>query len=327
MELIRGRHNLKYSHRGCVATIGNFDGVHLGHQRLIFQLQKVATELQLPSCIITFDPLPHEYFVGSQQVQSRLTYFREKIHALANFNIDRVLMLKFNKGLSSLSAEEFIQAILFEGLRVHHLIVGDDFKFGKGRSGTFNTLVKSGKVLNFTVTSTDSFCIKGERVSSTRIRNHLHNGEFEEAAFLLGRPYTMEGRVVYGKQLGRTLGYPTANILLKRRKTPVHGIFVVEVTDDAQRKHFAMASLGERPSVDGGGETLLEVHLFDFNENLYGQHLKIFFLHKIRDEAKFASLKELTQAIASDEAISRHWFAHNQIRDIRQESPKPCDLS
>ncbi|CAG0878798.1 unnamed protein product [Cyprideis torosa] len=314
MELIRGIHNLKTDHRrkaGCVATIGNFDGVHLGHQELFRQLTATADKLNLASCIISFDPLPHEFFAKPEDIQARLTYFREKIHAIANYNPDEVLILRFDGTLANLEAQEFIDRILVKGLDLRHLIVGDDFKFGRGRKGDFSTLLEAGKQHNFKVVPTETVSLNGKRVSSTLIRTHLQNGELELAAQLLGRPYSMEGRVVYGQQLGRELGYPTANILLKRHKTPVHGIFVVEVVNESGKCFAGMASLGERPTV-GAGETLLEVHLFGFNANLYGQHLKVVFLHKIRDEQHFDSLDELILAIRSDEEISRKWFEKNQ---------------
>ncbi|MCB1756967.1 MAG: bifunctional riboflavin kinase/FAD synthetase [Gammaproteobacteria bacterium] len=313
MELIRGQYNLRPVHRGCVATIGNFDGVHLGHQQLFRQLDRAANTLALPSCIITFDPLPHEYFAAPEHIQARLTYFREKIHAIERHAPDRILILRFDEKLASLEADDFIRQILLDGLDVRQLIVGDDFRFGKNRQGNFQTLVETGKTAGFSVTPTDTFCVDGQRVSSTRVRDFLKNGQLEQAAALLGRPYSMEGRVVYGRQLGRSLGYPTANILLKRHKTPIHGIFVVEVIDEHGEHFPGMASLGERPTV-GGGETLLEVHLFDVTINLYGKHLKTVFLHKIRDEQHFSSLEELTGAIRSDEKISRRWFEMHHDR-------------
>ena len=311
MELIRGLHNIQPKHHGCIATIGNFDGIHLGHQQLIKQLNRVAKNHRLPSCIITFDPLPHEFFVKPEQSQSRLTHFREKFHTISDLGADRMLMLKFNQALANLDAKDFIQKVLINSLGIKHLIVGDDFQFGKGRSGNYELLQQEGKTAGFSVSPTETYCIDSSRVSSTRIRQHLHAGELAQAEQLLNRPYAMEGRVVYGRQLGRTLGYPTANILLKRRKTPLHGIFVVEVSDEQGKTYPAMASLGERPTVEGAGKTLLEAHLFDFDGDLYGQHLKTTFLHKIREEEKFDSLEALTAAIASDEKISRHWFENN----------------
>ncbi len=311
MELIRGIYNLGRCHKNCVATIGNFDGVHLGHQRLFQQLQESARKRNLPSCIVTFDPLPHEYFSRKEDIQSRLTYFREKIHAIAAFNPDRILLLRFNDTLANLSADSFVQDVLVKGLRVHHLIVGDDFRFGRHRHGDFQLLQAAAEQFDFSVSPTETFRVDDKRVSSTRIREYLKSGSLTQAAKLLGRPYSMEGRVVHGKQLGRTLGYPTANILLKRHKAAVHGIFVAQVTTENQMTYQAMASLGERPTVDGGGETLLEVHLLDFDRDLYKQHLKTVFLHKIRDEEKFSSLEQLTDAIGADETLTRDWFKQN----------------
>ncbi|MDO6460582.1 bifunctional riboflavin kinase/FAD synthetase [Granulosicoccaceae sp. 1_MG-2023] len=309
MELIRALHNLRPEHRGCVATIGNFDGVHLGHQTLIRRLREEAAARELPACVISFDPLPHEYFARGQDFQARLTYFREKYHAIAALGPERFLLLRFDQQLASMSPADFIRTILVEGLGVRHLIVGDDFRFGKKRAGDYATLSDAGEHYGFSVAPTDTVCVDNIRVSSTRVREHLHAGDFAGAARLLGRPFAIEGRVIYGKQLGRELGYPTANIQMKRHKTPVHGIFVVEVETADGQHHYGMANLGERPSVDSDGRTLLEVHLFDFRGNLYGQHLKTVFLHKLRGEQAFASLAELKAAIARDEQNARQWLA------------------
>jgi riboflavin kinase/FMN adenylyltransferase len=308
MELIRSLHNLKPHHQGCVATIGNFDGVHLGHQQLLKDLKDAGQQHKLPSCLITFDPLPHEFFSPTSSLQARLTHFREKIHAIEQHTApDRILLLRFNQQLANLDASTFIQQLLVKSLGIKHLIVGDDFRFGRQRCGSFQTLVEAQQRYGFTVSPTETYCIDNQRVSSTRIRKHLLAGQLDQAALLLGRAYAMEGRVVYGKQLGRTLGYPTANILLKRKKTPLHGVFVVNVINESGESFKGMASVGERPTV-GGKETLLEVHLFDLNKNLYGQHLKTVFLHKIREEKKFSSLDELKAAIHLDELTARRWF-------------------
>lgn len=309
MELIRALHNLRPAHHGCVATIGNFDGVHLGHQELIRRLRQEAARHAMPACVISFDPLPHEFFARDQRFQARLTYFREKYHAIAALGPERFMLLKFDEALASMSPGDFVKDILVDGLGIRHLIVGDDFHFGKKRAGDYNTLVDAGERYGFSVAPTETVCVDGIRVSSTRVREFLHAGDFDSATRLLGRPFAIEGKVIYGKQLGRELGYPTANIQMKRHKTPVHGIFVVAVETEDGRQHYGMANMGERPSVDSDGQTLLEVHLFDFSGQLYGQHLKTVFLHKLRGEAAFACLDELKAAIAKDEQDARQWLA------------------
>ena len=312
MKLIRGLHNLSGISSACVATIGNFDGVHLGHQRLFKHLLDSADAHGLPSCVITFSPLPHEYFAPPDLVKARLTRLREKYTLIRDYGIDQFLLLGFNRQLANLSADEFVDRILVDGLGIKDLIVGDDFRFGRKRLGDFDCLLRHGQAKDFTVRPTPTVELGGKRVSSTRIRHHLENGELSQAAELLGRPYHMEGRVVYGRQLGRQLGYPTANILLKRRKTPLHGIFVVRVIDQHGNTYAAMASLGERPTI-GAGDTLLEVHLFDFQGNLYGQHLKVEFLQWLRAEQKFDSLAALTAAIQQDEHNARTYFQRNPL--------------
>ena len=308
MELIRALHNLRPAHHGCVATIGNFDGVHLGHQELIRRLRSEAADRDVPACVISFDPLPHEYFAKDRHYQARLTYFREKYHAIAALGPERFMLLKFDENLASMPPGRFIKDILVDGLGIRHLIVGDDFHFGKKRAGDFTTLVDAGERFGFTVAPTETVCVDNIRVSSTRVREFLHAGDFDGAARLLGRPFAIEGKVIYGRQLGRELGYPTANIQMKRHKTPVHGIFVVAVETANGQRHYGMANMGERPSVDSDGQTLLEVHLFDFSGSLYGQHLKTVFLHKLRGEQAFGSLDALKAAIVKDEQDARAWL-------------------
>lgn len=228
MQLIRGMHNLRAEHRGCVATIGNFDGVHLGHQAVIGQLAEKASELHLPSVLITFEPQPLEYFAPAK-APARLTRFREKVQALRRFSVDRLLVLPFNARLAQMRAEAFIEDLLVEGLGVHYLVVGDDFRFGKDRAGDFAMLQGAGERHGFQVVNMHTFAIDGERVSSTRIRSALTRGDMAMAERLLGRSYRMSGRVAHGEKLGRQLGFPTANIHIHRKATPLQGIFVVEV--------------------------------------------------------------------------------------------------
>lgn len=306
MELIRGLHNLRPAHRGCVATIGNFDGVHLGHQAVIGQLAERADEMCLPAVVITFEPQPLEYF-APDKVPSRLTRFREKIQALRRYAIDRVVCLPFNQKLASLTYQEFIQRILVDGLDVKYLVVGDDFRFGKGREGHFEHLLEAGKQYGFQVVNMHTFSINEERVSSTRIRHALEQGDMTQAEQLLGRDYRMSGRVAHGEKLGRELGYPTANIHIHRKVSPLQGIFVVEVYGLDIEPLAGVASIGTRPTVDGT-KVILEVFLFDFNQDIYGKHLQVSFLHKIRDEERFASLEVLKDKIAEDVEKAKTFF-------------------
>lgn len=307
MELIRGLQNIRPKHHGCVATIGNFDGVHLGHQAVLGQLAEKSAELCLPTTLITFEPQPMEYF-APQKVPPRLTRFREKILALQRYSVDRVCCLAFNRKLSSLSAEDFIKQILVDKLGVKYLVVGDDFRFGANRGGTFTTLVAAGKQYGFQVVSMHTFEIDGARVSSTRIREALEQGDMQSARQLLGRNYRMSGRVAHGEKLGRELGFPTANIHLHRHASAVQGIFVVEVFGLDREPIQGVASVGTRPTVNQT-KALLEVFLFDFNQEIYGRHLQVSFLKKLRDEAKFDSLELLVEQIQTDVEQAQAYFA------------------
>jgi len=308
MELIRGLHNLRKRHHGCVATIGNYDGIHLGHQAVIGQLADEAARLGLPAVVITFEPQPMEYFLPDK-VPARLTRFREKIEALRRFAVERVLCLGFNRQLAAMTADEFIQHILVRGLGIRYLVVGDDFRFGKDRTGDFQTLVAAGEQHGFQVVNMHTFAIEGERVSSTRIRLAMQQGDLKLAEQLLGRDYRMSGRVVHGAKLGRQLGFPTANIFLHRKASPLQGIFVVEVYGLEGEPLPGVASLGTRPTVDGK-RVLLEVYLLDFDRDIYGKHLQVSFLHKLRDEEKFDSLEALKDKIAEDVQQTRDFFAN-----------------
>jgi riboflavin kinase/FMN adenylyltransferase len=306
MELIRGLHNLAPRHRGCVATIGNFDGVHLGHQAVIGQLAEKARALKLPSVVVLFEPQPQEFFQG-KQAPPRLTRLREKLLALRRFDVDRVLCLRFDARLAGLSADAFIRDILVEGLGVHYLSVGDDFRFGKGRRGDFRLLADAGSEHGFEVAPMGTFTLDDGRVSSTRIREALASGDLAQAARLLGRPYQMCGRVAHGDKRGRTIGIPTANLHLHRQVVPLKGVYVVEVFGLGPRAVAGVANIGTRPTVDGT-RTLLEVHLFDFNQDIYGHYLDVAFLAKLRDEQRFASFDELKARIFRDVDEARAWL-------------------
>ena len=307
MELIRGFHNLQPHHRGCVATIGNFDGVHLGHQAVLGQLAEAAGRLNLPTVVITFEPQPQEYF-GAAAEAPRLTRLREKLQALRRYSVDRVVCLPFNDKLANLSADDFIRHLLVEGLGVKYLVVGDDFRFGHERLGDFAMLKQAGEKHGFQVVSMHSFQVDGERVSSTRVREALAKGAMQTAGKLLGRNYRMSGRVARGDQRGRQMGFPTANIYLHRQATPVRGVFAVEMFGVEGEPVEGVANVGIRPTIDGT-RCLLEVHLFDYSADIYGQYVEVVFLHKLRDEVRFASLDALIQQIGLDAEAARTFFA------------------
>ncbi len=309
---IRGLHNLRPWHRGCVATIGSFDGVHLGHQAILRQLRQAANAHGLPSVVIVFEPQPHEFFSGDK-APARLMRLREKVQALFAAGLDRVLCLQFNQALRSLSAQAFIERILVQGLGIRHLVVGDDFRFGCDRSGDFALLQNAGQQWGFSVSDTCTLLLHGERVSSTRIRGLLEQGKFSAAEELLGRPYSISGRVTYGQQLGRKLGVPTANIHLRRYRSPLQGVFAVSL-QLADRTYPGVANVGVRPTVSGSNKPILEVHLFDFAEAIYGSSVSVTFYRKLRDEQKFASLEALQTQLQIDIAQARNYFnLQNQV--------------
>lgn len=313
MEFIRGLHNLRPEHRGSVATIGNFDGVHLGHQAVLGELAEKAAQLRLPTTAIVFEPQPQEYFAGDR-APARLMRLREKLQAFQRLAVDRVLCLYFNESLASMPAEDFIRRVLVEGLDIRYLAVGGDFRFGHRRAGDIDTLTRAGDRYGFQVATMHTVSIDAERVSSTRVRRALAAGDLATAEKLLGRPYRMSGRVVHGDKRGRELGVPTANIYLHRRNSPVHGVYAVEVFGVPGEPRPGAANVGTRPTV-GGTRTLLEVHVIDFDESLYGKHVRVDFLHKIRDEERFASLKILKEYIQRDIVQAREFFARLAGRD------------
>ncbi|KQQ60579.1 MULTISPECIES: bifunctional riboflavin kinase/FAD synthetase [Pseudomonas] len=306
MQLVRGLHNLRPQHRGCAATIGNFDGVHRGHQAILARLRERARELGVPSCVVIFEPQPREYF-SPQTAPARLARLRDKVQLLADEQVDLVLCLAFNKRLSQLSASEFVDTILIDGLGVKHLEVGDDFRFGCDRAGDFDFLTQAGSLQGFTVEAAQTVELDGQRVSSTQVRKALAAADFERAEQLLGRPFCIEGRVLHGQKLARQLGWPTANVQLKRRRVPLTGVYLVSVDIDG-KTWPGVANIGVRPTVAGDGSAHLEVHLLDFAGDLYGRHLTVAFHHKLRDEQRFASLEALKSAIDADVAAARaHW--------------------
>ena len=304
MDLVRGVHNIRDRHCGCVATIGNFDGVHAGHQAVLERLRAVGWRHQLPAVVITFEPYPAEYFQG-EGAPARLTSLREKWRLVRDLGADRLICLHFNGRLANMSAADFVDDILVRQLGIRHLIVGDDFRFGRGREGDFAFLRQAGDRHGFDVESTPTYELDGERVSSTRVRCALAEGRLDEAERLLRRPYAVTGRVVHGDKLGRQLGYPTANLRF-RRPPPLRGIFAVEV-EGVDGSRFGVASLGTRPTVEGT-RTLLEVYLFDFSAELYGQVITVVFRRLLREERRFDSVDALAEQIGRDADAAREYF-------------------
>lgn len=307
-SIIRGLINVPATQRSCVVTIGNFDGVHLGHQALLARVKEQARFKGVPAIAIVFEPQPAEFFAQQQAVVPRLTRWREKFHALARCGMDSVLVLRFNAKLAQLSADEFVRTILQQGLAVQHVIVGDDFRFGKGRQGDIDFLKQVGAQYGFSAEAMPSVLIENERVSSTRIRLALAQGDHVLAARLLGRPYSMEGRVVRGDQRGRSIGFPTANIYLHRQATPVQGVYVVRMQGLAQSSLPGVANVGIRPTV-GGTRSLLEVHLFDFDQDIYGKQVRIEFCEKLRDEKRFDNFDLLKEQIWKDAEQAKKYFS------------------
>ncbi len=308
MELIRGLHNLRPVYRGCVATIGAFDGVHLGHQRVIGHLLEQARALDLPSVVIVFEPLPRE-FLCPAEAPPRLMSFREKFAALAALGVDRVLRIRFDAALQVRTARDFVDDVFVAGLGVRYLVLGDDFRFGRDREGDAGFIREQGLRHGYQTVSTPTVAFDGERISSTRVRQALAAADFELAAALLGRPYAMSGKVVFGRQLGRTLDFPTANLALHRLRSPLTGVFAVEVDGAGLEGAFGVANVGTRPTLEDGLRANLEVHLLDRHCDLYGKHIRVTFRHKLREEQKFDSVALLRDQIGRDAAAARAWLA------------------
>lgn len=289
-----------------VLAIGNFDGVHLGHAALVRQLADAAGRLQLVPTVLTFEPHPREFFVPAS-APARLSTLREKLELLADAGAAQAMICPFNAAFAALSADEFVEQVLVRSLQVKHLIIGDDFRFGRARVGDFAFLQSAGKRFGFTVEAMQSVTVDGERVSSSAVRAALAAGDMERAVRLLGRPYIVDGQVTHGDKMGRQLGFATANIRIKHNPLPMTGVFVVQVSGLGDKPLPGVANLGIRPTV-GGTRPLLEVHLFDFNRDIYGAHISVRFVHKLRCEQRFPNLDALKAQIAADAAAARAFF-------------------
>lgn len=315
MQLIRGLHNLNRFkgnlQGGCVLTIGNFDGVHLGHQQVLQAVTEKAKALNLPSVVMIFEPLPIEFF-APDKAPVRLMNLREKLQAFQSTDVDYVLCVRFNQAFSSLTAEEFVKQILLEGLNIKHLVVGDDFRFGKQRQGDFEFLQQAGQQSGFVVEDMPTFGVEAQRVSSTRIRaalarDGMQQPDLHEVKRLLGKAFRFDGRVIHGQKLGRTIGFRTLNLNPKRIQMPVQGVFAVSVDGIAEKPWPGVANLGLRPTVDGIRPSI-EVHLFDWNQDVYGKHVGVTLEKFIRPEMKFSGIDELKQQIAVDAEQAKVFF-------------------
>lgn len=289
--------------RGSVATIGSYDGLHLGHRKLLDTVLALAGADGLTSIVMSFEPTPREFFSAAQP-PARLMRFREKFDALAAYGVELFFCPRFDAGMRNMAADAFIRRLLVHAMNVRHLVIGDDFRFAAGRRGTVDELRRAGRALGFEVHQVPSVMMDGERVSSTAIREALGAGEMTHAARLLGRPYSMSGKVVRGDDLGKTLGFPTANVDLRRRRSPVMGIFATRVRGLSEQPLDSVASVGTRPTF-GGTKPLLEVHIFDFDEQIYGRYIHVDFIARLRNEEKFEDEQALVEQMHRDAARAR----------------------
>ena len=310
MQVIRGLKNWPAAslpgEGATVVTIGNFDGAHLGHQAMFELTRHMADKTQLPATVISFEPLPHEYFTPETSLnQPRLQGLRDRVCSMADAQMDRLLLLRFDNELAQMPAEEFVEKILLHTVRATHIVIGDDFRFGHQRKGSFEALQNLSKRFDFSVEQSPTRLHDAQRVSSTRVREQLLAGELAKAAELLGRPYRISGRVIHGEKVGRQLGFPTANVALGKLNPALRGVFAVWATHIESGERFAaVANLGERPTV-GGRKLLLEVHAFDQSPDWYGAHLAVDFMGQLRQEKRFDSLDELKTQIALDADAAR----------------------
>ena len=306
MKLIRYLPDEAVFPTGCALTIGNFDGVHAGHQMVLAELMGEAAASGLQTVVMCFEPQPIEYF-RADDAPARISTARDKIEQLSALGVNALYLVRFNAALANMSAEQFVQ-MLVQQLNIKKLIVGDDFCFGKNRQGNFDYLTVAGKKFGFSVQRSNSFKIDNERVSSTLIRNAFEKGQLEKAAIYLGRRYNMSGRVIHGQKRGRELGFPTANVRVKNRKTPLQGVFAVTIRLESGLLYKGVANVGTRPSIEDVSTVLLEAHLFEFSGNLYGQRVVVTFEKKLRDEKKFESLDQLTEQILMDSTQAKKHF-------------------
>ena len=311
MKVFRGIPNAE-ARAPCALAIGNFDGVHRGHQALLARMREAAAGLGLDAAVMTFEPHPREFFArlagDLSKAPTRIANLRDKLQSLTNAGIDRVVVEHFNAHLAGLSPQDFIEKVLVQGLHVKWLMVGEDFRFGAKRAGNVAMLVEAGKRLGFQVETLPTVMNSGARISSSAIRHALATGDFDQAKQLLGHPYTISGHVIHGKKLGRTIGFPTMNLRVAHKRPALSGIFVVQVHGLAEQALPGVASLGVRPTVDDSGRVLLETYVFDYAQECYGKLIRVEFLKKLRDEEKYIDLPTLTAAIEHDALDARAYF-------------------
>jgi len=304
----------------CALTIGNFDGVHLGHQALLTQVRQAADRLNLAASVMTFEPHPREFFAmragDPSKAPTRISNLRDNMHAMALAGMDNIIVEHFNATFAAQSPYEFIEKVLVQGLHVKWLMVGEDFCFGARRAGNVDLLRQAGVQFGFDVSTLPTVTSAGTRISSSAVRDALARGDFAQTLALIGHPYTVSGHVIHGQQLGRTIGFPTLNLRLVHQRPAAHGVFVVQVHGLADHPLPAVASLGVRPTVEDAGRVLLETHVFDYQENCYGKLVQIEFLHKIRDELKFPDMSSMTAAIHNDADFARAWFRQHGISTV-----------
>lgn len=311
MKVFRGLPNLA-SRAPCALTIGNFDGVHRGHQALLARVREAASRMGIEAAVMTFEPHPREFFArlagDLSKAPTRIANLRDKLQSLSNAGIDRVIVEHFNAHFAAMSPQDFVEKVLVHGLHVKWLMVGEDFCYGAKRAGNIDTLVEAGKKYGFEVETMPTVMNEGARISSSAVRAALARGEFSLVAQLLGHPYAVSGHVIHGKKLGRTIGFPTMNLRVAHKRPALSGIFAVQVHGLADKPLPGVASFGVRPTVEDSGRVLLETYVFDYAQECYGTVVRVEFLKKLRDEEKYDDLPTLTAAIARDEQQARAFF-------------------
>ena len=315
MQLFRGFHHAALTTPSAV-SIGNFDGVHRGHQAMLALLVNEARHRNLVSCVLTFEPHPRDYFAALQgrpeTAPARVATLRDKLAELARCGVDRAVVLRFDEHLAAMPAQEFIERVLVDGVHARYVLVGDDFRFGARRGGDYALLDAQGGRLGFDVARMNAYEVHAQRVSSSAVRKALAAGDMRLAESLLDRPYAISGHVQHGRKLGRNLGFATLNLRFAHARPAAQGVFAARVHGLQGQPLEGVASLGQRPTVDDTGQMLLETHVFDWNGDAYGKLVRVDLLHKLRDEARYDTLQALTEAIASDVRQARAWFAANQ---------------
>jgi riboflavin kinase/FMN adenylyltransferase len=316
MKVFRGLPNAE-SRAPCALTIGNFDGVHRGHQALLAHVRGAATKLGLDAAVMTFEPHPREFFANLagdlSRAPTRIANLRDKLQSLQNAGVDRVIVEHFNAHFAALSPQDFVEKVLVQGLHVKWLMVGDDFCYGAKRAGNVAMLIEAGQRYGFQVETLPTVMNQGTRISSSAVRSALVAGDFAHAKELLGHAYAISGHVVHGKKLGRSIGFPTLNLRVAHKRPALSGIFIVQVHGLAEQPLPGVASIGVRPTIEDSGRVLLETYVFDYDRQCYGAIVRVEFLQKLRDEEKFIDLPTLTEAIERDVGNARAYFKQNKI--------------